>query len=513
MFEEGHRATSDAPKSESLLNQLGFHRQHVTLRCYDCLLLTTSAFSPYPFIVFSLQEAPVPNQVLSVMTKNKERSSVSAPASADSRTGELFLDTVGFVIDNMRDSRRDTLIRTSKEWKTTANRLQLVSLEACRAWRDTTYVNLNVTDATPPWLWKRDAASTEVCSSSRRISSSNPEIDDDSSGVVCGAGVGYDVVMPACTRRRLASTSRVPKLRVTRMTWERSSPDLSVAIFPRHLRQLIFHWAFNQPIDGVLLPEGLEELEFRGVFDKPLPATLPQTIKKISFGLKFNQPVHGVRWPSSLRQLAFGHYFDQSLDMKGALPASLKIVHFGQNFRKSLSRVQWPDNLEEISLSSSFSEPLREVSLPQGLRRLTLAGNHVGQLDAVKWPPSITTIHLGGEFNQPIDTAVVWPTSLQQLSFGFHFNQAVNDIVWPTNLKELSFGESFLQPVESVILPDRLGSLAFLHNSSQPIQGLTLPTSLKTLTVGRRSLEEARSCVPQRVNILCYEFFSLMESL
>lgn len=435
--------------------------------------------------------------------------SISAPASGDSRTGELFLDTIGFVIDNIRDNKRDTKVRTGKEWKTTASRLQLVSLEACRAWRDTTHVHLTVRDTTPPWLWKKDDMVTEACAGGRCISTSNSENDDGSRG----AGVEYEKVMPASTRRRLGSTSRVPKLRVTRMTWERSSQDLSATCFPPHLRQLVFHWGFDQPIDGALLPEGLQELEFRGIFDKPVPAKLPQTIKKISFGLKFNQPVHGLQWPSSLQQLTFGHCFNQKIDDIGALPAGLRSICFGQNFQKSLSHVQWPDNLEGISLSSSFSEPLRKVNLPQGLRRLTLAGNHVGQLDAVTWPPKITTIHLNGEFNQPIDT-VAWPTSLRQLSFGFHFNQAVNDeVVWPPNLKELSFGGSFAQPVENVVLPDRLESLAFLHNSSQDLQGLALPTSLKTLTVGRRSLEGAQSCVPQGANIVCYEFYSLMESL
>ena len=145
------------------------------------------------------------------------------------------------------------------------------------------------------------------------------------------------------------------------------------------------------------LPEGLEALEIRGgMFDKqPLPAKLPDTIKKISFGLKCNQPVHGVRWPSSLRQLNFRHCFDQSVDMEEgpSLPMSLRTVHVGENFQKSLSRVWWPDDLEKISLSSSFSESLREINLPRGLRRQTIAGNHAGQLDAVTWPPNISTIH------------------------------------------------------------------------------------------------------------------------
>lgn len=172
------------------------------------------------------------------MAKNKA-CSVSTPESGDSRTGELFLDTIGFVIDNMRDSRRDTQSRTSKEWKTTATRL---TLEVCRAWRDTTHVHLNVTDATPPWLWKQDAISAEACSRSRCTSSSSPEIDDSGRG----SGVGYDEAMPAYSRRRrLGSASRVPKLCATRMTWARSSQDLSTALSPRHLRQLIVHWGFN----------------------------------------------------------------------------------------------------------------------------------------------------------------------------------------------------------------------------------------------------------------------------
>lgn len=470
-------------------------------------MLIISALLPAPSLAFHCRGRQCNQVLLMMMAKNHARSA-SAPESGDSRTGELFLNTIGFVIDNIRDSRHDSQLRINKEWKTTANRLQLVSLEACRAWRDTTYVHLKVTDVTPLWLLSRDAIGTETCASSRCASTSNPEIGDRAGG----AGVGYDEVMPTSNRRRVEFASRVPKLRVFRMTWERSSQELSTIVFPPHLRQLIFDWGFDQPIDGVILPEGLEELEFRGMFDKSLPAKLPQTMKKLSFGLKYNQPVHAVRWPPSLQSIYFGHCFNQSIDMKGALPASLKSIHFGQNFHKSLSHVQWPDSLEEISLGSSFSEPLRKANLPQGLRRLALAGNHVGQLNAVKWPPSVTAIHLSGEFNQPIE-AVVWPMSLQQLSFGFRFNQTVKEMVWPLTLRELLFGGSFVQPVESITLPYGLESLAFLHNSSQAIRGLALPTSLKTLTVGRRSLEEARSCVPQGVKISCYEFYSLVESM
>lgn len=421
--------------------------------------------------------------------------SSSLEESDNPRAGELFLDTIGFVIDNIREERHDTKKRNRKEWKTMASSLQLVSLEACRAWRDSTRAHLKVTEVTPSWLWKKGALGPGACTTTHGETASNSAAKED------GRSGGL-----------IDSKTRVPKMRVTRMTWERDSHDLTTTRFTPHLKQLVFHWGFDQQIDDVYLPEGLEEMEFSGIFDRPLPAKLPQTIRKITFGLKFNQPLHGIQWPSSLQQLTFGRSFDQKVDFEGALPASLKSLHFGQNFQQTLRHVQWPDGLEELSLSSSFNESLREVDLPQGLRCLTLTGNHPGQLDAVQhWPSKLTTINLNGDFNQPI-ASVVWPTTLQKLSFGWFFNQSTSDVAWPSSLKELSFGGSFAQPVESVVLPDRLESLAFLQNSSQAIEGMVLPESLKDISVGRGSLTEG-FCTRPGVKVVFYEYYSLMESL
>ncbi len=427
------------------------------------------------------------------MSKKHGHSS-SLEESGNPRAGELFLDTIGFVIDNIREERQDSKNRNKKEWKTTVSSLQLVSLEACRAWRDSTQVHLKVTEVTPSWLWKKDASGTGAYASTHGGAASNSATKKDD------------------PRGGLVSKTRVPKMRVTRMTWERDSQDLTTISFPPHLKQLVFHWGFDQPIDDINLPEGLQEIEFSGIFNRPLPAKLPQTIRKITFGLKFNQPLRGIQWPSSLRQLIFGHSFDQKIDFEGALPALLKSLHFGQNFQQSLRHVQWPDGLEELSLSSSFSESLREVVLPQGLRCLTLTGNYPGQLDAVQcWPSNLTTINLNGDFNQPI-ASVVWPTTLQKLSFGWFFNQTTSDVAWPLSLTELSFGGSFAQPVESVVLPNCLESLAFLQNSSQTIEGMMLPESLKNLSVGRGSLTEG-FCTRPGVKVVFYEFYSLTESL
>lgn len=70
--------------------------------------------------------------------------------------------------------------------------------------------------------------------------------------------------------------------------------------------------SFNQPIEGVAWPEGLEHLTFMFEFDQPIVGVRwPAGLQCLRLGADFNQPLNGVRWPPGLKLLFIGRNFTQ----------------------------------------------------------------------------------------------------------------------------------------------------------------------------------------------------------
>lgn len=99
------------------------------------------------------------------------------------------------------------------------------------------------------------------------------------------------------------------------------------------------HVASNQPIENVMWPASLVQLEF---------------------GMHFDQPIENVTWPSSLRQLTFGHSFNRGIEAV-AWPSSLEQLAFGTFFNQPLGGIQWPPSLRRFRLTERFRQSLRKL--------------------------------------------------------------------------------------------------------------------------------------------------------
>lgn len=153
--------------------------------------------------------------------------------------------------------------------------------------------------------------------------------------------------------------------------------SLEGASFPTGLREIFLGNSFNQPIDRVAWPGGLERM--------PLPG--------------FNQPLNGVRWPRGLKSLEFlppaeiriredplttleqihsgGRGFNQPINGPGIdLPPSLKTLWLSDAFRPE--RVVWPEGLLKLGIGDQISYHSPAFEWPSTLRRLIMMSELFG---------------------------------------------------------------------------------------------------------------------------------------
>ena len=184
---------------------------------------------------------------------------------------------------------------------------------------------------------------------------------------------------------------------------------------PNSLKSLTFGDNFNQSLDGMTLPNSLQNLTFDGT-------TLPNSLQNLIFGHAFNLSLDGVTLPKSLQNLTFGRNFNQSLDGV-TLPNSLQNLTFGFNFNQSLDGVTLPNSLQSLTFGFNFNQSLDGVTLPNSLQNLTFGCNFNQSLHGVTLPDGLQNLTFGRNFNQSLD-GVTWPSSLQSLTFGVSFNQS-----------------------------------------------------------------------------------------
>ncbi len=76
---------------------------------------------------------------------------------------------------------------------------------------------------------------------------------------------------------------------------------------PQHTRCITFDFAFNDRVDDLVFPSGLEQLTFGTLFNQPLDRlALPPRLQQLTFGYYFYQPVDRLVLPAGLQQLTFG---------------------------------------------------------------------------------------------------------------------------------------------------------------------------------------------------------------
>ena len=131
----------------------------------------------------------------------------------------------------------------------------------------------------------------------------------------------------------------------SRKARESRSRETSAAATPKET--LTFGWNFNQSLEEVSWPPGLQILTFGGEFNRPERLTWPSKLQSLTFGFRFNQSLLQVTLPDTLQSLTFGCAFDQSLDGV-ILPKGLRRLTFGDRFNQALEHVTWPESLERL---------------------------------------------------------------------------------------------------------------------------------------------------------------------
>ena len=175
--------------------------------------------------------------------------------------------------------------------------------------------------------------------------------------------------------------------------------SIEKVVFPGGLREIFLGCGFNQPIEGIDWPRGLERLSMPG----------------------FNQSIRDVQWPPALKALEF------------VSPSVIKHMTDGAGTDCYCDQ---PDQYARRTVGHKmvcgrFNQPL-DAALPLGLVTLWLSGHFKQPLDGVAWPNGITV--LGLEFNfddHHFSQSITWPSNLQHL---FTVGEPVPGVVYPENV-------------------------------------------------------------------------------
>lgn len=102
---------------------------------------------------------------------------------------------------------------------------------------------------------------------------------------------------------------------------------------------------FNQPISRVVWPKTLEKLSWGWKFNQLLVgARFPPKVKVLVLAY-FNQTIEVVKSPVGLEYLDFGKEFNQPIE-RVEWPDGLKSIQFDDHFNQPVEKVAWPIGLE-----------------------------------------------------------------------------------------------------------------------------------------------------------------------
>eukprot|EP00930_Biecheleria_cincta_P035248 TRINITY_DN24252_c0_g1_i1.p1 TRINITY_DN24252_c0_g1~~TRINITY_DN24252_c0_g1_i1.p1 ORF type:complete len:754 (-),score=133.71 TRINITY_DN24252_c0_g1_i1:102-2363(-) len=257
--------------------------------------------------------------------------------------------------------------------------------------------------------------------------------------------------------------------------------SLEMVKFPSGLQSLTFRGDLKHQLEKMNLPSGLQSLTFGGKVKQKHGhnVPLPSGLQNLMFGDTFNQSLGKFIMPDGLQSLTFGRDFNQSLE--GVVLASgLQSLVFGQEFNQSLDGVELPKGLQNICFGSAFNQSLEGVKLPSGLSSLNLGNGFDQSLEKVTLPRGLESLVLGNNFKQKM-TKVNWPSSIRSLSFGAKFKNRLENLTLPSGLQTLTFGGVFKYKLERIMLPSGLQTLRLSQGFNQSIATLTLPEGLQHL--------------------------------
>lgn len=229
-----------------------------------------------------------------------------------------------------------------------------------------------------------------------------------------------------------------------------------------------------------------------GCISSFLPSSMP--FKFISqHANKFDHDI--VYFSSDLSYMSINCHCEE-FEKKIKLPKCLKKLEFSSDL-KFLENIDFSINemLFEIEFGPYFNESLKNIELPNSLRKIYFGDNFNTSLEEVKFPDSLVSIVFGRDYNKSLKN-IVFPKFLERINFGLKFNQPLTDCDLPDSITELVFGYEFNQPLQNIKFPNSLKSISFGENYSQYLTDVEITPNLKTFIFKTKNIINMLNTIP-----------------
>lgn len=259
--------------------------------------------------------------------------------------------------------------------------LQLTSTAICKECRQEVPFCIKICEETPDRVWQTERRFEEEENPSG-ISRKDGTTNNVTSNLPRIPAKRVTKMIFFCNKKAFSEggaglSATILPTELEHLTFTRSfSWNLEGVIWPPGLKRLEFTGIFNSTIDRLVptLPAGVQELQFGRSFDQDVKHVVwPSGLKKLVLGAssdcKFNRPIDGVVLPAGLEFIKLSGKFDRPVD--GVLwPARLKHLVFGGWFNQAIVRVAWPMCLETVVFGGAFNQEIEGVAWPSGLKKV-----------------------------------------------------------------------------------------------------------------------------------------------
>ena len=165
------------------------------------------------------------------------------------------------------------------------------------------------------------------------------------------------------------------------------------------------------------------------------------------------------------------------------VPDGVRILTLRESSVQTLVGAVFPESLEELHLNGVPLQSLGGVNFPEGLQVLNLSNTALSILSGAVFPIGLKKLFLNDTELTSLD-GVELPAGLHLLSLSNTRLTTLNNIVLPEGLQELYLDGTSLTDLTDVEFPETLQVLSLNHTKLTHLTGVKLPQGLKELFLG-----------------------------
>ncbi|KAN0012257.1 hypothetical protein ACTFIU_007555 [Dictyostelium citrinum] len=298
--------------------------------------------------------------------------------------------------------------------------------------------------------------------------------------------------------------NKLKKIKIGSLFNNKNKP-LSVGTFPNTLESLFLGDHYNLPIEPLVLPTGLKEIEFGREFNQDLNINdvLPPSLTSIKLSSSFQNFPISLKTFKSLPNLQVLFYpnldlnllKNNNVDIDDIFP-NLRELLFSTNCNTTKEKLKLPSSVTNLNCFNVDNTQFQSISLHQGIKNIT--NNHLFTNDSFSGSGGgggelkIERMTIQAKLN-PIDIKNsflnVSIPSFKTLNIMF-FNDLITEPIFPNTITSLSLS-SFDQPIQPNTFPKSLKHLSFMAYNQPFITKTT--TTIKTEMINQQLLLSSSS--------------------